>query len=153
MKVYLVRHGEAMSGEQDAQRGLTEAGMSHVAAVAGFLAHYGACRPARIVHSGKKRARQTAALLAERLSGREAEAVTDLDPMADPGAWAEHLAGLHDDVMLVGHLPHMARLASLLLVGTPDADIVRFVAAGAVCLERDQTGWSLSWMLTPELLC
>ena len=53
--------------------------------------------------------------------------------------------------MLVGHLPFMSRLASLLLAGEPEAGVVRFQTSGIVCLSREQGEWSLSWAVTPEL--
>ncbi|MGH2376556.1 MAG: hypothetical protein ACRDIC_24240 [bacterium] len=55
--------------------------------------------------------------------------------------------------MLVGHLPHLGRLASLLLVGTAERAVIRFQMGGVVCLARDDSGaWALEWMLVPELV-
>jgi len=52
--------------------------------------------------------------------------------------------------MLTGHQPHLGKLASLLLCGNEDKDIVSFKMAGVVCLSRDDSGaWSLQWMLVP----
>jgi len=76
-----------------------------------FLASYGGVHPYRIMHSGKLRAAQTAEMLAGRLGMDHAEPVPDLEPMADPGIWSAHFEAMYEDVMIVGHLPHVGRLA------------------------------------------
>lgn len=79
--------------------------------------------------------------------------VDGLSPLDEPNIWAERLKDVPDDLFLVGHLPHLARLASLLLCGNADKNIVSFRMAGIVCLKRDDAGtWSLQWMLTPEVV-
>ncbi|MDX8411764.1 MAG: phosphohistidine phosphatase SixA [Mariprofundaceae bacterium] len=152
MKLYLVQHALAVSKEDDPERGLSEQGMADARKMAEFLARMSEPGPARIVHSGKKRARQTAELLAERLNIQQVREMLDLDPMADPGVWAAHASAMADDIMLVGHLPHVSRLASLLLVGHANVEVVRFANAGVVCLAKNETGWSLRWMVTPDLV-
>ena len=52
--------------------------------------------------------------------------------------------------MLVGHLPHLARLAGLLLIGVADRSVVKFRQGGLVGLERTDTGWVVSVVLPPE---
>ena len=76
-----------------------------------------------------------------------------LSPLDNPDIWAARLIDIQDDAILVGHLPHLARLASLLLCGNSEKNIVAFRMAGVVCLKRDDAGvWSLQWMLTPEIV-
>jgi phosphohistidine phosphatase len=152
MKIYLVQHAQAVSKAVDPERGLSERGMVDTRKMAEFLVGKAEPTPARVVHSGKKRARQTAELLAEKLHIQEMKEMLDLDPMADPGLWAAHLSAMTDDTMLVGHMPHLSRLASLLLVGSANVEVVHFANAGVVCLGRDEAGWSLRWMLTPALI-
>lgn len=154
MRLYLVQHGESKSKEEDPDRPLTDAGRADVAAVAAFLAAQPEIRLGRILHSGKTRARQTAEILGERLSVREGvEAADGLDPLADAGVWAARLGGLEEDLMLVGHLPHLSRLASLLLCGDADRELVRFRQGGVVSLGRDEAlAWSVRWMVVPELV-
>jgi phosphohistidine phosphatase len=43
-------------------------------------------------------------------------------------------------MMLVGHLPHLARLAGLLLAGDPDRPVIAFGQGGLVGLERGPVG-------------
>ena len=153
MKLYLVQHGEALSDEVDPARPLSDAGRQDVRDMAAFLA----ARPlvvARIAHSGKLRARQTAELLAAALApGRPVEPRTGLNPNDPPEDLARELAKWNEDVMVVGHLPFMARLAALLVAGEQHGDLVAYRPGSVVCLERGSGGgWTVAWMLRPELL-
>src|SRR5438132_10765199 len=119
MELYLVRHAEAMAAEQDPRRPLTEEGRAAAERVAARAAAAGA-RIDRICHSDAPRARQTAAILAERLGAPDRmEAWPELGEDArDVGAVAGRLraaAGEHGAVALVGHMPLLGRLASHLV--------------------------------------
>ena len=153
MKLYLVQHGEALAEELDPARPLSAAGEADVRNVAAFLAGR-ELAVARIAHSGKLRARQTAELLAEALAPRPAVAERrHLNPNDPPEDLARELAKWAEDAMLVGHLPFMGRLVALLVSGQPHNDIVAFTPGSVVCLEATGAGrWSLAWMLRPELL-
>jgi phosphohistidine phosphatase len=101
----------------------------------------------------KLRARQTAEIWAEYLPDIAIVEGEDLDPKAPSEIWRERLGGETDDVLLVGHLPHLARLAALLLCGNDGRDVVMVQNAGLICLEqRERGGWSLRWALTPEIV-
>jgi phosphohistidine phosphatase len=54
--------------------------------------------------------------------------------------------------MLVGHLPFLSRLASLLMVSNTEAGIIRFQQAGIVCLAQVDGKWAVNWVMPPELL-
>ncbi|GIX46677.1 MAG: phosphohistidine phosphatase SixA [Candidatus Tectimicrobiota bacterium] len=154
MTVYLVQHAEAMREEEDPQRPLTPRGWQDIRAVAAFLARSGRVPVARIVHSGKTRAQQTAEVLAEAL--RPSQGVTagqDLDPLADPRPWVERLQASTEAMMLVGHLPHLSKVAALLLCQDETRQPVAFQMGGVVCLQRNATGqWAVQWMVVPALL-
>lgn len=151
MKVYLVRHGEARSKEEDPERHLTEKGVEEVRRVARFLAAAGIHVP-KIVHSGKTRARQTAEILAEELKPQEVKEADSLDPMADPRIWADRLEESKEDIMLVGHLPHLSRLAGHLLL-RKDVEIIKLAAGGVACLERVEEGiWMILWAIRPDII-
>ncbi|RME81779.1 MAG: phosphohistidine phosphatase SixA [Zetaproteobacteria bacterium] len=152
MRVYLVQHGKACDERVDPSRPLTAEGRNEVEAIARFLAGTGWPKPFGIVHSGKLRAQQTAEIFAEHWRIGEVRADPELAPLADPGVWAAHLAGMQEDWMLVGHLPHLARLAGLLLCGDADKAPVRFRNGGVVCLVREDGRWALAWALVPELV-
>lgn len=152
MTLYLVQHGEAKSETEDPARPLSEGGRQAVERVG---RHAAALRllVAEIRHSGKLRARQTAEIFARHLlplrGVREADG---LAPDDDPGKAVAAIEAAAESLMLVGHLPQLRRLASCLLVGEPDREIVRFRNGGIVCLAKAGTGWRLQWILTPELL-
>lgn len=153
MRLYLMQHGSALSKDEDPERPLTEGGAAEVSRVAAHLAARTPRTHLRIVHSGKTRARQTAELLAEPFADATVEQADGLAPMDDPSAWAGRLANDEEGYALVGHLPHLSRLAGLLLAGDADRDVVTFRNAGLVCLERGEGGsWSVRWILVPELI-
>ena len=64
MKLYLVRHGEALSEHVARERPLSDKGKRDAAAMAAFLGRAG-IRVAEVQHSGKARARETAELLSQ----------------------------------------------------------------------------------------
>lgn len=151
MELYLVRHGEAYPEGADAQRSLTERGRRQVKTVAEFARSRG-IRPVQIRHSGKLRAEQTAGILAESL-GLEDEvvAVGGMGPNDDVRNVADILEAGDGPVMLVGHLPFLSRLASLLLCGDPDREIVGMGTAAMLGLIRTAESWRIQWMVTPAL--
>jgi len=151
MRVYLVQHGLAKDVSEDAARPLSDQGRKDVTRCAGFLSLFEKPRPVKIVHSGKLRARQTADMFAEAWGGIAVERTLDLGPNDDPSVWSAHLASMHDDVMLVGHLPHLQRLAGLLICGNPDREVVRFRNGGVVCMEKGESGRSILWQINPTL--
>lgn len=151
MKLYLVQHGEAVPESQDPSRPLTERGRREASMVAAAAARAGV-KVARILHSGKLRAAQTAEVFAEHLKPeRGVGRAEGLDPLADPAPWADRLSREGEDLMIVGHLPHLSKLASLLLTGSEEQEPVKFRMAGLLCLEREDGKWRVAWYLTPEL--
>ena len=51
--------------------------------------------------------------------------------------------------MLVGHLPHLAKLVGLLLVGDGDRPVITFRPGGLVGLDQTEAGWSASLIVPP----
>jgi phosphohistidine phosphatase len=153
MQLYLMQHGEALPAEVDPERPLSVAGETDIRRVAAFLADSGV-RVARVLHSGKRRAEQTAEGLAAALGPGIAPASrTGLNPNDSTESVALEVAEWQEDTMLVGHLPFMARLASRLVAGRENAGVVAFEPGSVVCLLRtDQGGWTIAWMLCPRLL-
>jgi phosphohistidine phosphatase len=147
VRLYLVQHGQAKSETEDPERPLTDQGRAEVARVAHQAVEVAGMRPARVVHSGKTRARQTAEVWGG-LLGIPVEEADGLAPNDDPGSWAGRLGSAGDDLLLVGHLPHLGRLAALLLIGSPDAPLVGFRPGGVVGLEQADTGWVI-WVVMP----
>lgn len=154
MNLYLVQHAEAKREEEDPARPLTEKGWADIRKIAAFL-HAHPLPPLRaIYHSGKTRAEQTAEVLAGVLHPREGcRAAEGLEPLADPTLWIERVRAESEDLMLVGHLPHLDRLSARLLSGgTISEGLIAFQMGGLVCLHREGAKWRLRWMIVPELL-
>ncbi|UCG77216.1 MAG: phosphohistidine phosphatase SixA [Nitrospirota bacterium] len=147
MRLYLVRHGEALSQDEDPERGLSATGMHDINKVASHMAARGVAVES-IFHSGKKRARQTAEIIAGAIDvKKDVFEAAGLRPEDDPSIWAGKLSGMEKDVMLVGHLPHLGALATR-LTG------VRGLTLGtgqAICimLGKDGSG-SVKWTVAPQ---
>src|SRR5206468_4436032 len=109
MHAYLVQHGKAKSAEEDPNRGLSDEGREEVTRVAEFL------RGLRITisliqHSGKSRAEETAHILASSIRCTTGPCHTEgLNPTDDVIETANFLNVYTDDVLIVGHLPHLER--------------------------------------------
>ena len=152
MELYLVQHGEAKPESEDPERPLTDRGAETVRRMAAWAAQVG-LKVDQIRHSGKRRAEQTAALLGERLNPAQGViAVAGLNPNDDVRPVAEAIRAEQAAVMLVGHLPHLSRLANLLLTGDPEGGVLCFQMAGIVCLVREGGQWAVDWAVPPELL-
>lgn len=149
--LYLVQHGKAASKEENVERPLTERGRREVDRVAAVADRIG-MDPDAIIHSGKLRARQTAERLAAVFDRRgRMDEQSFLKAMEDPAAAAQYVAETDGAVVLVGHLPHLSRLAGLLLAGDAQKEVVAFRHGGIVALDRSDGGWHLEWILTPEM--
>ncbi len=152
MVLYLVQHGEASPETVDPSRGLTPRGVSDVRKVA---VQAGALNLPfkRILHSRKKRAAQTAEILGEYLMKDPViQQAEGLLPDDDPLLWVERLRTMSENTVLVGHLPHLARMSSALLCGDPDRTIISFHMAGIVCMTKSTTGWAIEWIMTPDTI-
>ena len=153
MRVYLVQHGEARSKDEDPERHLTERGVMDAERVSDFLLTLN-LKAETIWHSGKVRARQTAEILCAGFSGQakplEREGLAPNDPAAPLKPTLLEASG---DIVIVGHLPFLAKLAALLVTNNEGNDIVAFGRGCVLCLERNPNGsWKIIWMITPDLL-
>lgn len=153
MLFYLIQHGDAKREEEDPSRPLSEKGIMDVKGVASHISRLN-IEVEEVLHSSKLRAKQTAEIISEKLKIKKGISETDsLSPLDDVSIWAERLKTRNDSLMLVGHLPHLGKLASLLLCDEKERNVVSFKMGGIVCLKRDDAGsWSLQWMITPETL-
>jgi phosphohistidine phosphatase len=154
MKLLLVQHAEARPEEEDPDRPLSEKGQSDIRKVATFLERHINFKINSIKHSPKTRARQTAEVLGECLNPsegvNEAEGLKSLD---NPSTWTDHLSKTRENIILVGHLPHLCRLASQLLCQDKNRTLINFQMGGAACMGRDESGsWTLCWIVIPEIL-
>lgn len=153
MFLYLVQHGEAKSKEDDPLRPLSDEGVRSVEKTAKYIEKLN-LKVDKIFHSGKLRAEQTAAIISVAITPTPPVSEEDsLSPNDDPNIWAERFKQSEVDIMIVGHLPHLSRLGSILLCGFGKINIISFKNAGVVCLKRDENGeWALCWTLIPEMI-
>jgi len=149
MEVFLVRHGEAKSEQEDPRRPLSDSGRSGVEKIARALAEKRVV-VAGIVHSDKLRAKETAEILARSLAPRAGvREIRGLAPNDDPWLAKAELEEASEPLMVVGHLPHLGRLASLLVAGDPEGQVVELPPAAVVSLSRAGEKWEIQWRLTP----
>jgi phosphohistidine phosphatase len=152
MRLYLVQHGEARPKTEDPERNLTEKGARDVERMAAFIEPLALSVP-RVLHSGKPRATRTAEILAAAVGARDIAAGEGLAPNDDVRAVRSEVEAADRDLMLVGHIPFVEKLASLLVAGSESARVVAFRQGGVVCIERaDDSSWAVLWAVTPEIL-
>ncbi|MCS7298774.1 MAG: phosphohistidine phosphatase SixA [Spirochaetia bacterium] len=147
--IFLVQHGEAKSEDEDPERHLKDIGKEKTRKVADIL--YGmSLRPRVIVHSGKARARETAEIMAEVLKPEKGIVEEKgLSPLDDPSSWARRLES-EQGVMIVGHLPYLSKLTSLLLIGNQDVEIVKFTYSSCLVIVKEEK-FRISLFITPEV--
>jgi phosphohistidine phosphatase len=155
MALYLVQHGISAAKDIDPERGLTDRGRAETERIAEVAGGYG-IRVGRIVHSGKKRAAQTASIYHDVLSLKTPlEAVPGLNPLDDVRVFAERITA-DANLMVVGHMPFMQRLVSYLVTGSAEMRIYQFQNSGIVCLDADEEAdgkrdWFIRWTLNPNI--
>ncbi len=149
MHLYLVRHGEAKSEREDPERPLSSRGREEVERVSRAAAKKGMAA-SRIFHSDKLRAKQTAEILARKIIPSEGICeISGLGPEDDPSLTKAELEVSGKSLIVVGHLPHLNRLAALLLNGNSGAQVLDFQTASVVCLSRRKKEWKVNWTMDP----
>jgi phosphohistidine phosphatase len=152
MRIYLTQHGLAVPKDVATDRPLSEQGREDVRHLAELLGRAGV-QVGQVLHSGKTRAEQTAAILAATLLPQgQPQAHVGLGPKDPLEKVSPQIAFWSVDTLIVGHLPYLGRLASLLLASDPDRPLLAFQPGSMACLEKDAKGqWVLAWMVRPEL--
>ena len=150
MNLYVVRHAEAMSSDENPDRPLTDRGREQAKQVSALAGRH--LSVSGIFHSGKTRARETAEILAAEL-GQGTQENEHLSPTAEPSELDDLLTDLDADAVFVGHLPHTERLVSYLVTGFADEDIVDLGTASMACVTQDAEGeWRVRWLVRPDIL-
>ncbi len=159
MRIYLLRHADAVAGTPDATRDLSAKGQRQVAELAKGVGRVPLETVPAIEHSPLVRAVRTAQML--RMLGNRPlplKVLAGLEPEADPLPTAAQLAKTRRDRLIVGHNPHLAAVAEALL-GLP-AGGVRLRKAGLLALERTARPtraqpygtWRLLWYVVPDFV-
>lgn len=151
MALYIVQHGKSLPKDADPEQGLTEEGREEVERIAGVAKSYGV-KVSEIFHSGKKRARQTAEILADALiPDRGISEHSGMNPLDDAIAFSKMLLP-PSNIMLVGHLPFLEKLVSYLVTGVVDRPVFRLQNGGILCMEQVEEGtWVITWALMPHI--
>lgn len=144
MKVYLVRHGDY--DRSHTEKPLSEKGIEETGRVAGFLKDR-KCTVSAIWHSTKKRARQSAEIMAVACTCNHVEEKDTMAPLDSVEGFPAEIHQFGKDIMLVGHLPFLSNLLSLILTGSQDPELVEFSPSTVVCLEDGRISYVLHpWM-------
>ena len=136
MRLFLIRHADAESGEPDELRRLSSEGHEQARALGKQLADEG-IRPDALLTSPLLRARETGEALAEALACTS-EPTDALAPGASATTVREAVEGRGDTVIVVGHQPDCSQIAAELGDGTEP----RFPPAGMVELQLSEPGTS-----------
>jgi phosphohistidine phosphatase len=153
MRVYLVRHGEAVSKDIDPERPLSDEGRESIQKLCSFFVPLH-LKVMEIWHSDKLRARETAEILSTAIIPQKGlilmEGLSPNDPVSPIRKKIEEFS---QDLMIVGHLPFMENLASLLLTGEESQAALFFPEGGIACLEKEgESPWRVLWFLDPHLI-
>ncbi len=155
MALFLVQHGISLPKDRDSERGLSDLGIQETNRIAPVAKGYG-IPVLTIVHSGKKRAEQTAVIY-HRVLALETplEVISGISPLDDVRPFAARIDP-HANGMVVGHMPFMERLVSYLTTGSEEIRVYRFQNSGIVCLDCEQgrdgeSDWFIKWTLNPNI--
>ena len=137
MDLWLVRHGEAMSARENPARPLTPEGARAVSAIAETLSGRTGSFDL-VAASGKRRARETAVILAG-AAGYPHDRIAEtnaLSPDASPETFLAFLEGNTEAqrLLCVGHLPSIASFAAYLV--SPGDPVQLVFGPGTVCRIR-----------------
>jgi phosphohistidine phosphatase len=152
MAFYIVQHGQSLTKDLDPEKGLSNHGIETVEKIARVAQDYGV-KVAQIQHSGKKRARQTAELLAAILEPADGlQEVAGIKPMDDVAAFASRVDYSANN-MVVGHLPFLERLTSFLVIGQQRPIVFKLQNGGILCLDQIENSDSpaIKWALMPQV--
>jgi len=157
MEIYLMQHGPALPKDQDPEEGLNPEGEARIHASGQALKKMGVAFDA-ILSSPKKRSKQTAAIVAQEV-GFPLENIVEtpkVKAMTPPEETIQALSELSgtERVLIAGHLPSVAEVASFLLTQDSKA-AVQFEMGGCCRIDVDELpthSGRLRWYLIPDQL-
>ena len=153
MKIYLVRHGQALDEKLDPLQHLSEKGKSDAKKTADFLKRF-RIKIEGIISSQKIRAIETAEIFASvLLPAVKVEQITGISPNDSAEAFLKNFKFNAKEIMLVGHLPFLSTLTSLMLSRELNRVKILYPTCSVVCLEQKGSDvWQLAFAINPELL-
>ena len=161
MKLYLLRHAEAQSTYPDEDRNLSGKGRKTLLTLAKLLKGKEVVAIDEIRHSTLVRTGETAELLSTEMNlNVPVNEVQGLAPTDEVQPLVDHLQAVENNLMLVGHLPQLAILASILVTGRAGPIVFNLNPCGLIALERyenhstDESNsplWIIQWMIDSQL--
>lgn len=156
MEIYMMQHGEALTKEKDPQRGLSPEGERQIELSAQALNRIGITFDL-IISSPKKRAKQTAEIVAKELGYPidKIKVSETFEPLSPPTDAISYLKSFIDkgSIFIAGHLPSLAEIASELI---SEGHIFIQFQMGCVCRidveELPTHKGKLIWHLMPQQL-
>jgi len=157
MEIYLMQHGSALPKEQDPEEGLSPDGKARIHESGKALKKMGISFNV-ILSSPKKRSKQTASIIAEEVEFPpdkiiQTEKVKAMTRPEETLAIVAEYSG-NQRILIAGHLPSVAEVASLLLTKGPKVTI-EFERGGCCRIDIEDLSTHaghLKWYLTPEQL-
>ena len=157
MEIYLMQHGPNLSKDEDPEEPLSPDGKRQVSKAAKAIKRMG-LKFDVIIASPKTRSQQTAALVAETV-GFPVEGIMETQKIKAMTPAEETIAYLaqfneKDSILIAGHLPSLAEVASALLTSGSKATIqFERGGIGRIDVEKLPThDGKLRWYLTPAQL-
>ena len=154
MKLFLIRHADAIDLADDAARPLSELGWQQSVALGRRLGEREDFSPAVIWHSPLVRTRQTSEGLLEGL-GRPVplRLIEGLKPEDDPREIAAMVGAEALDLVIIGHEPHLGILGGLLAYGKEGPSLIFRKSCGYVFNRRaaGPSPWKISDAIGPGL--
>lgn len=153
MKLYLMRHGEALSSNKDPQRGLTDNGKLKIEQLAKHLQQE-KLTYSHAYHSDRKRAQQTAEIMTQVISPDiKPTLLENITPNDDPALLITKINDWNKDTLVTSHLPFVPDLITLLTQQDVYTSGINFETGTVVCLEKDNdSGWNIKWSSSPSQL-
>lgn len=146
-----MRHGEALSPQADPERGLTDNGKLKIETLAKHL-HQQGLKFSHIIHSKKKRAFQTAEIMASHISPEIKPVLhQNITPNDDPALITDEINRWDEDTLITSHLPFVPNLITSLTGQDAYLSAISFETGTIVCLEKNDNGvWSVIWATSPS---
>ena len=157
MEIYLMQHGPNLAKDVDPEESLSPEGEDQVSKAARAIKKMGLNFDV-IIASPKKRSKQTAAIVAEAVgfpmdSIEETDQVKAMTPAEDTIRYLKQFEGKRS-LLIAGHLPSLAEVASALLTSGSRAT-VEFERGGIGRIDVESLPTSegkLRWYLIPDQL-
>lgn len=161
--IYLIRHAHAVPASEDPLRPLSLAGVHECELLVRFFTDNHLLSPDQVWHSPLPRSRETADRLTAGLNPDAARVeIPGLLGDDDPKLLLERINALppRSEIVLVGHNPHLTRLATLLVRGRSKPAFVDFKKGSVLALEKTESRhkrsglprWTVRWFLPAQLL-